>query len=78
MEQSVNITFDGEDLRFRANYKLDNAGAVEVSVVLPNENFTLLEMHAQACEAVVESLSRQAASFRRQIASTQASPPAAE
>ncbi len=78
MDNSVNISFDGEDLRFRTTYKLDNAGTAELSIVLQNENLTLLEMHAQTCESAADSLSRQAASFRRLIASTQASRQAAE
>lgn len=78
MNNSLNLSFEGDDLRLRADYQLDNNGSAQISILIENENLTLLEMHALACEQAAQSLSKQAASFRRLLASTQASRPAAE
>jgi hypothetical protein len=64
----MNLSLENDQLRLRAAYELDFGGIANLDVLVPNENLTVLEIHAIACEQAAESLSRRAAGFRQLIA----------
>ncbi|MFZ3286592.1 MAG: hypothetical protein WA191_07050 [Telluria sp.] len=70
MKASITLTQEDGALRIETAYPTDFDGVVSINVLLENANLPLLELQAQACEFAAAALSKRAANFRQQAAST--------
>ena len=71
IQASLTLSAEGSGIRVQTSFPLDFNGRVDVSVVVPTANLTILELQAQACDLAATALAKQAGVFRQASANAQ-------